>query len=323
MYNIWLERTLPARFAPLLEGIARPIGVASEAPDNPFENLAQAHAIIAGGRIAYDAALMDQALQLRVISRTGIGVNNVVIAEATARGIAVCNTPEAPTISTAEHAVGLMFSVAKRIKRSELELRRGGKVDFLTDYDGLELYGRCLGLIGLGRIGGHVARLAQGIGMQVVAFDPYISTERAAELGVTLQPSIEEVLGSADVISLHVPLTPETQGLMNAERFALMKPDAIFINAARGGLVDEGALLAALESGRLWGAGLDVFTIEPPQPDHPLLGRDDVVATPHIAGATRAGKDRMWRGAIANALQVLQGERPEHLVNPEVWPLDK
>lgn len=323
MYNIWLERTLPAKFAPLLAGIARPIEVASEAPDNPFENLAQAHAIIAGGRIAYDAALMEQAPQLRVISRTGIGVNNVAIAEATARGIAVCNTPEAPTISTAEHTVGLMFSVARRIKRSELELRRGGKVDFLTDYDGLELYGHCLGLIGLGRIGGHVARLAQGIGMKVVAFDPYISTERAAELGVELQPSIEEVLRSADVISLHVPLTPESQGLMNAERFALMKQDAIFINAARGGLVDEGALLAALESGHLWGAGLDVFTIEPPQPDHPLLGRDDVVATPHIAGATRAGKDRMWRGAIANALQVLRGERPEHLVNPEVWPPDK
>jgi D-3-phosphoglycerate dehydrogenase len=320
MYGVWFERTLPKEFAPLLEGVAVPVGVASETPDHPFEGLSKAQAIIAGSRVAYDASLMDQAPGLRVIARTGIGLNNVVIADATARGIAVCNTPDAPTISTAEHAVGLMFNVAKRVKQSELELQRGDKVDFITSYQGLELYGRCLGLIGLGRIGGHVARLARGIGMQVIAFDPYISAERAAELGVELAASIEAVLDVADVVSLHVPLTPETRGLMNAGRFARMKQDAIFINAARGGLVDEAALLEALESGRLWGAGLDVFETEPPPPHHPLLGRADVVATPHIAGVTRAGKDRIWRGAIAQVLQVLRGERPDHLVNPEVWP---
>jgi D-3-phosphoglycerate dehydrogenase len=155
--------------------------------------------------------------------------------------------------------------------------------------------------------------------MKVIAFDPYISAERAGQLGVELLSTIEAVLRAADIVSLHLPLTTETQQLMNIERFAQMKPGAIFINAARGGLVDEAALLAALDNGHISGAGLDVFDKEPPPPDHPLLGRPDVVATPHIAGATEASKDRMWREAIAQALQLLRGQRPPNLVNPEVW----
>jgi D-3-phosphoglycerate dehydrogenase len=318
MYKIWFERTLPAKYLPLLED-AVIVGAASDTPETPFAAVAEAQAIIAGGRLTYDGALMDQAPQLRVISRTGIGVNNVAIAEATPRGIAVCYTPDGPTISTAEHAVGLIFHVAKQVKWAEQALQRGGKVDFFNEYQGLELFGRTLGLVGLGRIGGHVARLASAIGMKVIAFDPYISAERAGQLGVELLSTIEAVLRAADIVSLHLPLTTETQQLMNIERFAQMKPGAIFINAARGGLVDEAALLAALDSGHISGAGLDVFDKEPPPPDHPLLGRPDVVATPHIAGATEASKDRMWREAIAQALQLLRGQRPPNLVNPEVW----
>ena len=135
-----------------------------------------------------------------------------------------------------------------------------------------------------------------------------------------LVQALETLLGQADVVSLHVPLLPETRGMIDAARLAQMKQGAILINAARGGLVDEKALLAALEKGRLRGAGLDVFESEPPSPDHPLLARADVIATPHIAAATGASKDRLWRTAIGQALQVLGGERPAHLVNPEVWP---
>jgi D-3-phosphoglycerate dehydrogenase len=321
MVKIWFERTLPDKYHYLLDGLAAIVGSASDTPDQPFAALNEAQAIIAGGRLTYDDAVMKRAPQLRVISRTGIGVNNVAIEAATARGIAVCNTPDGPTISTAEHAIGLMFHVAKQVKWSEQALRqRGVRVDFFNAYNGLELYGCCLGLMGLGRIGSHVARLAQGIGMKVTGYDPYISVGRAGELGVELVSTIEGVLRAADVVSLHVPLTPETRNLMNAERFAQMKQGAILINAARGGLVDEVALLDALERDHLRGAGLDVFQIEPPPTDHPLLGREDVVATPHIAGATGASKDRMWHEAIIQALQVLRGERPPNLVNPEVWP---
>ena len=180
---------------------------------------------------------------------------------------------------------------------------------------------RELGLIGLGRIGKRVAKIAAGFDMIVKAYDPLVSPDQARDLGVELASSLEDVLRTADIVSLHVPLTPETRNMINAERLALMKPGAYLVNAARGGLVDQAALLAALESGRLHGAGLDVFPQEPPDPQSPLLHRDDVIATPHIAGATLAGKDRLWTTAINQALQVLRGERPEHLANPEVWPL--
>lgn len=322
IYRFWFERTLPAAYAPLLEGVAIAVGAATETPETPYAALGTAQAIIAGGRLTYDARLMDLAPQLRVISRSGIGLNNVSIPEATARGVAVCNAPDAPTVSTAEHTIALMLAVAKQLKWCDQTLRRGDKADFFNDYAGLELRGTRLGLIGLGRIGSRVAKLALGFEMTVIGFDPLLSMERAQELGIERVSTVEEVLATAEIVSLHVPLTPETQGLMNAERLARMKPGAILINAARGGLVDEAALLAALENGHLRGAGLDVFASEPPAADHPLLGRDDVVATPHIASATNAGKDRMWRAAIIQALQVLAGERPAHLVNPEVWPVN-
>ena len=321
MYQIWFERALPSVYEHLLEGVALAVGPASATPDNPLVALPGAHAIIASARIRYDGSLMDQAPALRAIVRTGIGLDNVSIPEATARGIAVCHTPDAPTISTAEHTLALLLAVAKQLKWSDRALGRDQRDDFFSEYQGLELDGRCLGLIGVGRIGGRVAKLAQGIGMWVIGFDPFLAPERASELQVELAPTLEALLGTADVTSLHLPLTPETRGLMNAERLAQMKPGAILINAARGGLVDEAALRAALDSGHLRGAGLDVFAVEPPPPDHPLLGRADVVATPHIAAATEAGQDRLWRAAITQVLQLLRGERPAHLVNPEVWPL--
>lgn len=323
MYKIWFERTLPPAYASLLNGVAVAVGAASETPETPFAALEEAQAIIAGGRIRYNAALMDLAPHLRVISRTGIGLDNVSIPEATARGIAVCNAPDAPTIATAEHTIALMLAVARQLKWSDQALRRGGNIDFFNKYNGLELRGARLGVIGLGRIGSRVAKLALALEMSVLGFDPFISVEQARGIGVELAPTLAEVLPVVDVLSLHVPLTSKTRGIIDANRLAQMKPGAILINAARGGLVDEAALLNALKRGHLRGAGLDVFASEPPAPDHPLLNRDDVIVTPHIAAATDAGKARLWRAAIIQALQVLQSERPAHLVNSEVWPFKK
>ena len=319
MFKIWFERTLPARHRAMLEDLAVSIGAGTDTPDTPFANVGEAEAIVAGSRLTYDAALMDQVPKLRVIARTGIGINNVDLAAATARGIAVCNAPDAPTIATAEHAVALMFAVARQLKWIDKALQSSGEADFFNQYNGLELHGACLGLIGLGRIGSHVAKIAQGIGMIVTAYDPFVTPDHAKRLGVTLSSTLEELLNKADVVSLHVPLTPETRDLINADRLAHMKQGAILINVSRGGIVDEVALHEALIRGQLSGAGLDVFNSEPPPSHHPLLGRDDVIATPHIAGATTAGKERLWRAALTQALQVLQGERPPHLVNLEVW----
>lgn len=319
IYNIWFERALPQEHARLLDGIAAAIGPASATPADPFSALPGAHAIIASSRIQYDGQVMDRAPQLRVISRTGIGVDNIVVPDATARGIAVCNAPDAPTISTAEHAITLMLAVARQLKVYGRALERGGKQDYFIEYAGLELNGLELGVLGFGRIGRRVARIAQALEMTVTTFDPFITWQVAAEHGVELVPSLARVLNTADIVTLHLPLTAETHHMINAETLAAMKPGAILINAARGGLVDERALADALERGHLRGAGLDVFESEPPAPDHPLLHRDNVLTTPHIAGATGAGKKRLWEAAIIQALQVLRGEKPANLVNPTMW----
>lgn len=321
MQRIWFERALPAEYAPLLGDIAV-AGWAGATPDEPFVALPGAHAIVAGSRYRYDGAVMDRSPELRVIARTGIGYDNIVVADATARGIAVCNAPDAPTISTAEHTITLLLAVARRLKRSQTDMHAGQIQDFFSAYTGLEVYGRCLGLLGLGRIGSRVAGIAQALGMRVLAYDPYIQDEQMARLGVEHAATFERVLREADFVSLHLPLTGETRHLINAETLAMMRPGAILINCARGSLVDEAALLDALNRGHLYGAGLDVWEREPPPPTHPFLGRDDIVATPHVASATAASKDRLWRSAITQALQVLRGERPPFLVNHEVWPLD-
>jgi D-3-phosphoglycerate dehydrogenase len=321
MRKIWFERSLPPEHAVLLAGRARPIGAADPAGGDPLATLAQAEAIVAAARIKYDASLFAKTPLLRAVCRTGIGYDNVNVADATKFGVAVCNVPDGPTISTAEHAVCLMLAVAKNLHRSCRVLADGVRGDYFTMFTGVELDGLTLGLVGLGRIGSRVARAARGLGMQVLAYDPCLNRELAREVGADAAESLDELLARADVVSLHVPLTPETRHLVNAERLARMKKGAILINTARGGLVDEAALLAALESGHLHGAGIDVFDTEPPPADHPLLSRPDVIATPHVAAATTAAKVRLWEGAIRQALAVLEGQRPAHLVNPEVWPV--
>jgi D-3-phosphoglycerate dehydrogenase len=228
-------------------------------------------------------------------------------------------TPDAPTISTAEFAVTLMLTVLRHVKQSEKMLRGVERRDFFSEYQGLESYGLTLGLVGVGRIGSRVARVARALDMRVIAYDPYISKERAQQLDIELVPTLEDALREADVVSLHVPYSAETHHLINSKTLAQMKKGAYLINTARGGLVDEKALLEALQSGHLHGAGLDVFDPEPPSPEHPLLQLDNVIATPHIAGASMQSKDRLWEQAIAQALQVLRGEMPPNILNPQVW----
>jgi D-3-phosphoglycerate dehydrogenase len=318
MYRIWFERPCPTAYAHMLSGIAVPIGSSHDANGDPFASFTEADAAIAGSRLKYSAHVLSRARNLRVISRTGAGVDNIDLEAATQRGIAVCHTPEAPVTSTAEHTLALILAVAKQLKNAQRALEEGRATDFFSESRAKELAGKRLGLVGLGRIGSRVARLASCLGLHVHGFDPQVSKNQAAELGVELAPSLEVLLGSCEIVSLHVPLTRETRHLINRDTLRLMRPGSILINCARGGLVDEVALLQALESGHIQGAGLDVFAEEPPLPDHPLLGRPDVVATPHIASATDAGRDRLWRTAIEQALQVLRGERPPHLVNPSV-----
>lgn len=313
--RVWFERPVLPGLVEDVHSRCQALGPAATAPDSdPFADLADAQGVIAGA-MWYDGAVMDRAPGLRVIARTGIGVDRVDLAAATTRGIAVCNTPDGPTLSTAEHTVMLILAVAKRVKQSERLLRDPAGGDLFADHEGVELDDKTLGLVGFGRIAKRVAGVAAALGMRVQAFDPYLDYLGAA----TEANSLEHLLESSDVVSVHVPLTDENRLMFGPDQFAAMKAGAIFINTARGGLVDQQALLAALESGRLGGAGLDVSDPEPLPPDHPLLGREDVVVTPHVASATAEAKRRMLRTAFGQVVQVLKGGRPANLVNPEVW----
>lgn len=322
MPKIWFEAKVPDEFRDMFEDVACGIAPGEQVANDPFHRLDEADAVMAGGR-TYDAAAMDRAPRLLIIARTGVGYDKVDVDAATTRNIAVANAPDAPTVSTAEQAVTLMMTVARNIKRVANELDRmlesGVRKNLWGEYVALEMDQKQLGLVGLGRIGGHVSSIARAIGMKVAAYDPFISDDRFNQLGVDRASSLAQLLGASDFVSLHLPLNDETCQIMNAERFAQMKPGAVFINVSRGGHVDETALAAALDRGHLFGAGLDVTDIEPPTADNPLLGRDNVVITPHVASATVVGKRRLVVHALEQALQVLRGEQPPHLINPEVW----
>lgn len=322
MLGFWSERPIPPEFHKELEGVAKIIGSGTVASDDFHEVADDVHVIIASASVSYDDAFMDKVPNLKVISRTGIGVDNISLSAATARKIAVCNTPNVPTNSTAEHAISLMMAVTKHLKRAETILhRKNDSGDYFSQHQGIELEGACLGVVGLGRIGSKVAQKALGLGMRVVAYDPFASEKQFANTDIEQAATLEALLRTADVVSLHLPSTPETHHLINAERLAQMKAGSYVINTSRGSLVDEHALLDALERGQLRGAGLDVFDPEPPAADNPLLHRDDVFTTPHIGGVTFSSRRRFWQESIGQAMQVLKGERPANLVNSDVWPL--
>lgn len=314
MPKIWFERAIELDLESEVSASATVV-VPTRPADDPLEGIEESDGLLAG-LLTYDGELMDRAPRLKVICRTGIGYDKVDIAAATARGIAVCNTPDGPTVSTAEQAMALILATAKRLKRSQRWLLDGEK-DVYARHEALELAGKTLGLIGYGRIPRRVAAAAHGLGMEVVAYDPHLAPTAFA--GAERCETLETLLTISDVISAHVPLTGETKRMFGADQFEKMRLGAIFINTARGAIVDQVALLDALDSGRLMAAGLDVTDPEPLPPGHPLLNRDDVVVTPHVASGTHEGKRRIFRMALRQALEALAGQQPAHLLNPDVW----
>ena len=263
--------------------------------------------------------LIELADNLKVIGRAGTGVDNVDIPAATRRGIIVANAPESNSVAAAEHTLALALALFRNVPQAHGSLV-AGRWD-RAKFKGAELYGKTLGVIGFGRIGQLVAKRAQSFEMEVVAFDKFVSAERFRELGVEGSDSIEELLGRADLVTLHTPKTPETIGMINAETIAAMKDGARIVNCARGELVDLDALLAGLESGKLGGAALDVFPSEP-FTEHPIFARADVVVTPHLGASTAEAQDRagvvtaeqvtaaLTGGVVTNAVNIA-AVRPE------------
>ena len=278
------------------------------------EALSGAAAVIAADE-RYDASILDAAPALRIIAREGAGYNGIDVAAATRRGVAVTNAPVVHE-ATATMALGLMFAVIRKLLVSDRSVRAGRWTErglFLNP--GLD--GRTLGLIGFGMIGRGVARRALPCGMRVLAHSRSLTAEKAARHGVTAAP-FERVLSESDIVSLHVPLTEETRGLIGAPELAAMKRGAYLINTCRGRVVDEAALIDALAAGRLAGAGLDVLADEPPDPGNPLLSMEQVVLSPHIGGDTERTMVRAVEVACDNVLACLDGRAPPTILNPEV-----
>jgi len=256
--------------------------------------------------------LIDLATNLKVIGRAGTGVDNVDIPAATRRGIIVANAPESNSVAAAEHTLALALALFRNVPQAHGSLV-AGRWD-RAKFKGAELYGKTLGVIGFGRIGQLVVKRAQAFEMDIVAFDKFVSAERFRELGVEGAESLEELLGRADLVTLHVPKTPDTIGLIDAEAIAAMKDGARLVNCARGELVDLDAVLAGLESGKLAGAALDVFPSEP-FTEHPLFARDDVVVTPHLGASTAEAQDRAGVVTAEQVTAALSGGVVTNAVN--------
>jgi D-3-phosphoglycerate dehydrogenase len=272
-------------------------------------------AIIIRSSVRVDADLLGVASQLRVVGRAGMGLDNVDIDAASLRGVIVMNTPGANTIATAEHAVALLLALCRCVPRADASVRSGEWTR--SQFTGVQLYGKTLGIVGLGRIGAQVARRAQAFGMAVVALDPYISDDVARDLNVSLV-DLSELLAHSDFITLHTGLTPETRGMINAQSIARMKPGVRVVNCARGGLVDEAALVDALRSGHIAGAALDVFADEPLSPGSPLRAMSNVVLTPHIAASTVEAQRDVGTQIVDQVLAALRGEDFRNAVNMPV-----
>lgn len=259
--------------------------------------------------------MLENALRLQVVSRTGGGLDNVDVDAATQCGVLVCGVKGPQDRFVAEHAVALMLALAKDLPYLDRQTR-AGNFRSRFEYRPQGLSGKLIGLIGLGRIGRIVGRICgQALAMEVWGYDPYVPARDMEEAGVRPCESLETLLAEADVVSVHVPLTPQTRGLIGPEQIGLMKPGAFIINTSRGEMIQEAALAEALRAGRLAGAGLDVFEHEPPPPENPLFALQNVIVTPHSAALTREAVAQLAEGAARNVLAVLEGGCPTYCPN--------
>ncbi|HEY0806601.1 MAG TPA: phosphoglycerate dehydrogenase, partial [Pseudonocardiaceae bacterium] len=273
--------------------------------------LTEADALLVRSATQVDAEALAAGTRLKVVARAGVGLDNVDVPAATERGVMVVNAPTSNIVSAAEHAAALLLAVARRIPAADASLRSGQWKR--SSFNGVELNGKTAGIIGLGKIGQLLAQRLAAFGMDLIAYDPYVAPARAAQLGIELV-SLDDLLVRADTISIHLPKTPETKGLIGKEQLAKVKPGVIIINDARGGLIDENALAEALREGRVGGAGIDVFVKEPCT-DSPLFELSNAVVTPHLGASTTEAQDRAGTDVARSVLLALAGDFVPDAVN--------
>ncbi len=297
--------------------------------DELTQAIGDVDALIVRSGTKVDAGIITAGRNLKVIGRAGIGIDNIDVKAATARGVIVMNTPQANAVATAEHTMGLMLAVARHVAPAHASVSAG---DWRRSaFVGQQLYRKTLGIIGFGRIGRLVATRAQAFGMEVLAYDPFVSEDVARELSVTLV-ELEDLLSAADYITLHTVTTPETKGMINADALAKMKDGVVFINCARGQLVDEAALARALDSGKMRAAAVDVYSMEPPGEDNLLVSHPKVLHTPHLGASTAEAQRDVATQIVAQVLDALRGTDFRNAVNmpfhagPDfstIWPYMK
>lgn len=277
-----------------------------------LEAIGDVHALVTRSGTAVTRELLEHARMLRVIARAGVGLDNVDISEATARGVLVINTPTANIISATEHTMAMMLALLRDIPAADASLRRGEwkRSSFL----GRELSGKTLGVIGFGRIGSRVAIRAKSFGASILAHDPYIAPSVAQRIGAE-SVSLDELIEQSDIITVHTPMTDETRRMIGAAEIARMKPGVIMLNIARGGIYDEEALARALQSGHVGGAAIDVFEVEPPPPDHPLLAAPNLYVTPHLGANTTEAQERVATQTARMTVEALRGSLLVSAVN--------
>ena len=265
-----------------------------------------------------DRHVIENSPQLKVIGRTGVGYDNVDVKTATAHGIPVIITPGANNRSVAEHAIAMMFSLSKNLMEAHREMC-AGNWEIRDAQKSFELEGKTVGILGLGAIGREMAKLCQGCGMKVAGYDPFLSREKIESLGVLYFSDYEELLKTSDLVTIHIPLTEQTRNLIAKEQLASMKKTSLIINCGRGGIINEEDLVEALKSGTIAGAGIDVFTTEPPTPDNPLFQAPNLILSPHAAALSRESVIRMAQMCVKGCLAVCRGEKWKCVADPSVY----
>ncbi|MFI5450032.1 MAG: hydroxyacid dehydrogenase [Candidatus Bathyarchaeia archaeon] len=305
-----------------LKSIAEVVSKIPRSNEEMIECIRDVDAIMLGD-FQLSNAIIETGEKLKIISRVGVGYNNVDVRAATRRKIIVTNVPGALSDSVAEHTILLILAAARRLIVGDRSVREGGWNNFQQHAPDFELNGKTLGLIGFGAIGKAVSQRAKAFNMKVMVYDPYVDDNTVVQLGCR-HVELDRLLKDSDVVSVHTPLTTQTERLIGERELNLMKKSAVLINTARGGVIDERSLIEALKKRKIAGAGLDVLASEPPQLENPLLELDNVILTPHSAGFTLEVMKRLWFACSDAVLRVLSGELPQppaNIVNPEVIPL--
>lgn len=269
-----------------------------------------------------DRVVIENAPKLKVIGRPGVGVDCIDVATATERGIPVVVTPRANSHAVAEHTIGMMFAIAKNFVENDVETKNGNYTQVRALGKIFDLEAKKVAVIGMGAIGSEVTRLCNALGMKVMGYDPYLTKEKIESLGAEYVANFEDVLPIADILTVHVPLVEETKNLITKKHLASMKKTAIVINNARGGIVNEQDLADALNEGLIAGAGVDVFTVEPPTAEFPLFKAKNILVTPHTAAQTRETSAKVGRMCAQGCLEVLAGKKCSHVCNPKVYEHD-